>query len=227
MQDQTSDFFQKFLLEFTKQLIENSKPKGIIEVEQKEKIPEPKEFKDLEELKNIPKKKKIISIEKSNIQQSPRELQKPVNKQQIQRLTIPEQKLPPQFQHINPVPTEKEINLGKLNPILKDQMANSIECDGPNVPIIVITKTGQKRKTQVVLTKEEIDTIINTFSTETRIPALEGVYKVAAGNLIFLAVISEVIGSKFVIRKIPPQQSANRQMQRGFGNRPPQRMIRR
>jgi hypothetical protein len=230
MQNQKSDFAQKFLLEFTKQLIEISKPQIVIELEQKEKIPKPEEIKHLENLK-IPKKlikQKIVPIQKKF----------PIKKLPIktipQKLTIPKIKLPPRFQNIQPVSTKREIDLGKLNPILEDQTINSIECYGPNVPITIITRTDQKRNTKIVLTKEEIDKVINTFSTITRIPALEGVYKVAAGNLVLLSSISEIIGTKFVIRKIPQltkipkQRMLSRKMPPKQPLRPiPQNMIRR
>ncbi|MEN7982732.1 MAG: hypothetical protein ABFQ65_04775, partial [Nanoarchaeota archaeon] len=144
-----------------------------------------------------------------------------------QKLTIPKPKLPPRFQDIHPVPTEKKIDLGKLNPIIKDPIVQSIECDGPNIQIKIITKTGKKRDIKIILTEEEINKVIETFSQITKIPPIEGIYKVAAGNLIFLATISKVIGSKFVIRKIPQQQRQNIQMrkQRRFPN--PKKIIRR
>lgn len=203
MQIQKSNFAQIFLLEFTKQLIKNSKPRGIIEIEQKEKIEEPEEIKHLEKIKNTPKKiikPKLLPTQKIIHQQISQTPIKP-----IQKLTIPGHKLPPRFQEIKPISTKREINLEKLNPIIGDPIVNAMECDGPNIPIKIITKTGAKRTTKIVLTKEEINTIIQTFSTITRIPALEGIYKVAAGNLILLSVISEVVGTKFVIKKIPEQ----------------------
>lgn len=234
MQNQKTDFAKIFLLEFTKQLIENSKPKGIVEIEQKEKIEEPEEIKHLETLEKIPKRKNIIKNiikrKKSVIQKIiPRPIppqnipiKKPILKQLPRKLIIPGQRLPPRFQNIKPAPTKREIDLGKLNPIIEDPTVNSLECDGPNIPIKINTKMGQKRNTKITLTKEEINAIISTFSKVTRIPALEGIYKVAAGNLILLSVISEIIGAKFVIKKIP--QSPQGIPPRGM---PPQRMIRR
>ena len=227
MQNQKSNFAQIFLLEFTKQLIENSRPTGVIEIEQKEKIKESEEITHLENLapRVYPEKslKKIFTKGKKTPISKPQvpisELRHLTSKIQIpkqkiipkklpiRKLTIPEQKLPPRFQNIRPTPTKEEIDLEKLNPIITDPMAHSIECDGPNIPIKVITKTGQKRTTKIDLKKEEINKIINTFSTATRIPALEGVYKVAIGTLVLLSVISEVVGTKFVIRKIQPQRN--------------------
>lgn len=242
MQNQKSDFAQKFLLEFTKQLIENSKSRGIIEIENArlqvhpetfstkiftkgKKIETPKEIKDLEKLtpkRKIPLKSMFLPTQKII------PINKPLPKQPTppQKLTIPGSKLPPQFQNIRPIPTKREIDLGKLNPIIKDPAVNSIECDGPNFPIKIITR-GTKKTTGISLTKEEIDTIINTFSTITRIPVLEGIYKVAAGNLILLSVISEVIGTKFVIRKIPQQPQGRLRGPQGIPMQrlPPRQMI--
>ncbi|MCW8966256.1 MAG: hypothetical protein OQK82_06190, partial [Candidatus Pacearchaeota archaeon] len=139
-----------------------------------------------------------------------------------QKLTLPNEPLPQRFQNIQPTATKREIELGKLNKIIEDPYVQSIECDGPNKQIKVLSKRG-KSLTNTQLTKEEIDKIIQTFSEITRIPIMEGVYKVAAGNLILLAVISEVIGTKFVIRKINRQEQ-QRQMpprMRRMNTRPP------
>ncbi len=206
MQKQKTDFATIFLLEFTKQLIENSKSQEIIELEKKEKIIEPEEIKYLEklEVKNKRQKKFPIKIPLIKQAQQINLIKKPLIKQTLQKLIIPKTKLPPRFQNIQPISTKREIDLGKLNPVLEDPMAQSIECGGPNTQIKIITSRG-KKITKIILTKEEINKIIETFSKITRIPAMEGIYKVAAGNLILLAVISEIIGTKFVIRKIPQQ----------------------
>lgn len=221
MQNQTQDFAKIFLIEFTRQLILKSQPRKTIEITQKEKIPHPQEIQELNKVQKITRQKKPIKklplpITKTHvIPQTPQIQQNKIaqsqnKKQQLPVLTIPEQRLPPQFQNIIPTATERKIDLEKLNQIIENPAVISIECEGPNTPIIQIDRTGQKKPTQITLTKEEIDNIINTFSTLTKIPALEGVYKVAAGNLILLSTISEVIGTKFVIRKIPklpPQQT--------------------
>ncbi len=117
------------------------------------------------------------------------------------RLTIPETRLPPHFDYLKPVPTEHKINLGKLNPLLNDQFVKIIECNGADKNIVVKGNMGEKQ-TAIVLNKEEIDDLIDFFSKETKIPVQEGVYKVVLGNLIFLAIISKVVGSKFIIKKM-------------------------
>jgi hypothetical protein len=122
------------------------------------------------------------------------------------KLIIPETKFPAHLQYIKPVPMNKEINLDKLNPLINDRFVQTIECYGPNENLFVKGAMGVK-KAGIVLTNEEIKGIINRFSEETRIPAHEGVFKVASGRLMFSAIISETVGSKFIISKIPPESA--------------------
>jgi DNA-binding Lrp family transcriptional regulator len=48
----------------------------------------------------------------------------------------------------------------------------------------------------------------NLLSEVSKIPVSSGIYRVVVGNLILSAIVSEVISSRFVIRKmlVPPQQ---------------------
>jgi hypothetical protein len=124
------------------------------------------------------------------------------------KIVIPETRFPPHIQYIKPVPINKEIDLGKLNPLIMDKFVKIIECYGPNENLFVKGSMGVK-KTGITLTDEEIKGIINKFSEETRIPANEGIFKVASGRLMFSAIISETVGSKFIISKIPPEQTEN------------------
>jgi hypothetical protein len=120
-------------------------------------------------------------------------------------LRIPAPKLPKGFEHLKPMPIHgKTIDLGKLNLFLQDPKVASIEINGPDEKVFVDGVMG-KKPTSVVLAKEEIDEIINKFSSATKIPASEGIYRVVFGNLMLLAIISNVIGSKFVIKKIQNQ----------------------
>jgi len=60
---------------------------------------------------------------------------------------------------------------------------------------------GTKR-TNIILNKEEIDQIIKKFSETAKIPLYEGIFRVVVGKLILSAIISDVIGSKFIIKKM-------------------------
>ncbi len=119
----------------------------------------------------------------------------------INPLVMPKTQLPPRFQYLKPTPTKLEIDLGKLNPFVKDPLVGEIECSGANQKITVIGTMG-RRNTNVSLTREEIEEVINKFSEVSKIPVQEGVFKVVAGNYVFSAIVSNLITSRFVIKKI-------------------------
>jgi len=116
-------------------------------------------------------------------------------------LKIPEPRLPETVQHLRPILTSRMIDLGKLHPLIRDPLVKVIECNGADEKIIVMGKMGRK-STKIILIKEEIDEIINKFSEATKIPVHEGIFKVVFGRLIFSAIVSEVVSSKFLIRKM-------------------------
>jgi len=90
---------------------------------------------------------------------------------------------------------------GKLTPLIQDPSVGIIECSGANNPITVTRLGGQRQTTKITLTAQEISEILQTISEESHVPLLEGVFRVMVGNMVINAVISELIGSKFVIRK--------------------------
>jgi len=93
--------------------------------------------------------------------------------------------------------------LGKIDQFLKDITVQSIECAGPEKKILV-KKQNKINTTPVSLTQAEITDIINSFSQQARIPPLGGILKAAVGDLVISAVISEYVGSRFIINKITP-----------------------
>lgn len=117
------------------------------------------------------------------------------------RLRIPEPVLPPQFSYLKPTPSERQIDLGKLNVLIKDPLVKAVECGGPDQNIIVTESSGAK-KTSIILSKEEIDGIVEKFSKASKIPVHEGVFRVVVGRLVFLAITSQIVGSRFIIRKM-------------------------
>jgi len=221
-----TQFKKFFLLEFTRQLIKHSVPSEIFELqtalekEKKDKLEE-----EREKIKEIIKRReKEISI-KSKERKTEEirsiihpsigmfETQKnphinPFRKSfKKVRLSIPESRFPMHIQYIRPVPINKEIELGKINPLIRDSMVRTIECYGPGENIVVQGNMGTK-KTGIILNREEIEDTIQRFSKETKIPVQEGIFKVVAGRLIFLAIISEIVGSKFIIKKMFYEQQA-------------------
>ena len=115
-------------------------------------------------------------------------------------LRIPEPRLPARLQYLKPTPHSVEIDLGKLNPFIMDPIVRRIECNGPGERVTVMIPTP--KYTGIILNKEEIDEIINTFAAKSKIPAGEGIYRVVVGKFVFSAIISDVIGSKFTITKL-------------------------
>jgi len=112
----------------------------------------------------------------------------------------------PEFSHrlkyIKPRPTSQYIDLGKLNSLISPPVVRQIDCNGADTEIIV--REGRVKNTRMTLSENEINLIINSFSVASRIPVDEGVFRAAAGKVEIVAMISESVGSKFIIRKIVP-----------------------
>jgi len=170
-----------FLLEFTKELINNSR-KGvqILGLEIKEEIMRP-----------IVKHEFIPSLISSKIPLTP---SPPIlTYQHLETLTEIPQK----------PPLPGEVDLAKLNAFLYDKEISIIECPGPG-KIISVKKAGAHALTQITLAPEDINKIIQNFSEKARIPIMGGIFKASVGSLTITAVISEFVGSRFIIYKSTP-----------------------
>jgi len=202
----TSQEFRKiFLLEFTKQLIKATAPEELIKIET---ILDEEEKEKKEEIKHQVKekleptqslKRNLIVPRTHPIKQRARRF-RPL----LSPLRIPENRFPQRLRYLKPIPQNINLELGKLNQLIKDPQVKSIECNGENRKIIV--RTPNLKKTEITLDKEEINQIVQEFSKHSRIPIQRGIYKVAAGRLILLSAISEVIGTKFIINKFQNPQ---------------------
>lgn len=103
----------------------------------------------------------------------------------------------------SPYPSNKEkIDLGKINHLLEDPAVTSIECSGPGKNIVVKTY-GSTKITNIVLSEKEILEILEKLSKESKIPLSKGMFKAAIKNFIISAITSELIGSRFIITKMP------------------------
>ena len=229
MLKQTSkNFKQFFLLEFTKELVRSTKTYKELRIKKEvKKVIHETSIKPVPSQEKLVKKhilrgavKEKIKRESETISQLKKEeeILPEFKKYYIKRpgltkpspfpytipapLKIPESRLPETVQHFRPIPTQRMIDLGKLNPLIRDSLVKVIECNGANEKIVVMGRMGRK-STKIILTKEEIDNIINKFSEATKIPVQEGVFKVVFGRLIFSAIVSGVVSSKFLIRKMP------------------------
>ncbi|MBU2562473.1 MAG: hypothetical protein KKF68_02310 [Nanoarchaeota archaeon] len=190
----SKNFRRSFLIKFTTELLKHSLKNEFTqlkEVVKEESIGKPVETK----------------ISPFRIQ---RRIQKPFSnfistsfsqKQISPRPSIVEPMFPPRLQYLKPVPTNVQIDLDKLNPLVKDPMINIIECEGAKKNIIVSGRAG-KKFTKIFLTEEEVNKVIKNFSEVSKIPTSEGVFRVAVGKLVLSAIISEVVGSKFIIKKM-------------------------
>ena len=87
-------------------------------------------------------------------------------------------------------------------PILADPSVSSVECLGPGIPLS-INKYGAIQNSKITFTNEEIQSVLKEISDNTRIPIIAGVFKAAFDNLVITAVISEYVGTRFLIQKKP------------------------
>jgi len=96
--------------------------------------------------------------------------------------------------------TDISQDYGKITPLLRDPQISLIECSGAGKPLRIV-RTGQRQITRITLSRQEIKNILEKISDAAHIPLLEGIFRAAVDNFSISAVISEMIGSRFVIRK--------------------------
>lgn len=89
---------------------------------------------------------------------------------------------------------------GKLSTLMRDPMVNYIECQGPDTPIIVV-KNNQKQQTNITMNYDEMRSFFNYVSEKSKIPIMDGVFRVVVDDNLFNAIISEEIGTKFIIKR--------------------------
>ena len=154
------------------------------------------------------------------------ELKMPLQLTTRQRMALPRMpsfKSPLEFAQQAPIttspnlppahPSEAEsLNLGKVNPLLTDRGITMIECSGPG-KFLVVKKLSGIHMTKISLSQKEIDEIIEEFSKKARIPIIGGVFKASVGNLTLAAVISEFVGSRFIINRASPYDLLEQQFQ--------------
>lgn len=215
MINQTSQNFRTFfLINFTTELIKHSRGEVfLLENALKREQSELKEqVKETLGEKDVIENSKEVVASLNKIEKPEQRIFNPPPKRISLRpftpvLKIPEPRLPPQLQYLQPTPTQQEIDLGKLNPLIKDPLVKIIQCNGEDTNIIVEGTMGRKTSS-IILSKEDIDNVINTFSKIAKIPVDGGAVKIVAGRLILLAVISDVVSTKFLIKKISSYPSS-------------------
>lgn len=125
------------------------------------------------------------------------------------RPPVPQGMPPPSVQGDMPPPPEdsqEELTqfYGKITPLLNDPSVSVIECQGQGKPVMIV-RGGHKQPTRIILSEKDISQILEKVSEVAHIPIMEGVFRAAVDTFNINAVISEMIGSRFVIRKIHGQ----------------------
>ncbi|MFH1711136.1 MAG: hypothetical protein ABH840_02380 [Nanoarchaeota archaeon] len=110
-----------------------------------------------------------------------------------------------------PQPIPQGFSLIKIDSLINDNRITAIECAGPGKPLIV-KSLGKVSPTRISLSETEIKKVIETFSKYSRIPMMEGMFKAAVGNTLITAVVSDFVGSRFIINKYTPYSLLERQM---------------
>lgn len=103
----------------------------------------------------------------------------------------------------------------KIKPLMDDVAVTSIECNGPGKNLMIIRAAG-RQPTRIVLNGEEIKFILETVSERTHIPVLEGVFRAQDDGYSIHAVVSDIVGSRFVIKKDTPYNLLDGQIQEKF-----------
>jgi hypothetical protein len=218
-QVQNSDriiFLKQFTQEMLINLSKNYLIKEKIEIEKlKQKFVEPHEIRKsslhrtIIPVETIPK---IIQappspiIQKKTLTSTKSPLQGMKESMSLEKKENISKKIPPIFKQSNNNLQSQKIPanaFAKINPFLKDKSVQMIECSGPGKNILV-KRYNKINLTKTILTQEEIKEIINRFATEARIPVINGILKAAVNNLIISAIISEFVGSRFIINKSTP-----------------------
>lgn len=183
------------------------------------------EWKNKEKTRQMESQKdniKEIKIEKPLIipvptQQSPnysasvfRPLPKAPPRQMTPQKIMAPQKTSKQEYSISIASQNQSSIMKKILPILNDPQVSSIECIGPSKPIL-INRYGSIQTSQVSLNANEITSLLQEISTKTRIPVLTGTFKAMFDSFIITAIISDFIGTRFIIQKkpnppMPPQR---------------------
>jgi hypothetical protein len=128
---------------------------------------------------------------------------KPIPLSKYSPIPLPQQ--PYQPTKLRPGHRIETVNLGKLAGVLVDPSVLSIECPGPYKNLLV-NRSGSIQTSAITLTPEEINAMMHNVSEQTRIPITPGVFRAAVQDLLITAVLSDFVGTRFVIQKRNPFQ---------------------
>ena len=97
-------------------------------------------------------------------------------------------------------PVVAEKGYGKIIPLLDDPSISTIECQGRGKKLMVM-RAGRMQPTRIVLGDEEIHNILEKAADDAHIPLIEGIFRVNLPKFSISAVISKMVGSRFVLKR--------------------------
>ncbi len=199
--EQEKEASELFLMNFVGRIIENMHPQLEVIQPNLEKIHQAQEFQ------------KSLNIQVSETEEKPLNIPPLMTKKEETITALPSPQRNPaepikisSFQPripqkiFSPVPMNAS---EKIKALLRNPAVTSVECSGPGKSLVV-HEFNMLKSTQIILTKEEIDNILEDISKRTKIPLIKGVFKAAVDNIHISAIISDLAGSRFLIEKIPP-----------------------
>ena len=192
---------EKFLKDFTSELIEARSEQIMKDLKSQEQKIRVKRAKDVEKLKNKYIKSKLIKkpVVKKTVKKAVKK------KSAVKKKPVPRKRLPrpvPVTQQLAPLNVRgPRLELGKLNELIADPTVQSIECPGPG-KLLILKKNNPTMKSKIKLTKAEITHVVTEFSEKARIPLMEGMLRARVGNLQVSAVVSKLTSSRFIITRI-------------------------
>ncbi|MEK6895809.1 MAG: hypothetical protein AABX48_04795, partial [Nanoarchaeota archaeon] len=201
-QDISSEFKKDFLIKFTEELIRNYSGSAIVRLnvltQKEEEVEKQKIEGKIEQIDKERTEMKNSIIPRIKIPPI-----RPFNPQIPRKLKVPDLRIPESLKYLKPKVQKIEINLdlGKLNSLIKNPEIKIIECNGPDKNLIVHEADSEK-ETNIELSKDEIQNIIYKFAKEAKMPVSQGVFKARAGGLKLYAIITEIAETKFIIEKI-------------------------
>ncbi len=95
---------------------------------------------------------------------------------------------------------QPSVNLGKINKFITDPTVQAIQCDGSFMPLKILKK-DETIDTDMELNDREITDIINAFARHVGKEVKGPVFKASIKGLMISAVVSDFIGTKFIITK--------------------------
>ena len=206
LKETSQDFKKLFLLKFTEELLKNSAPIDVYKLEKTlQEIPQPKpQKKQIKDILKERQKRELDLIKQNTPINKIYEKEYPTgisNNSKKRILRVSSARLPPTMEYLKPTTLEINIDLGRLNPLIKDPMVRDIECNGQDTKVIAKGPMGTKEST-IILNKDEINYVIQKFSEISKTPIKEGFFKVTVGKMTLSAIISNITGSRFLIKKM-------------------------